>query len=107
MVLVYLLHCRAGGYWSVDHETTPGNWSPVTLCVSKCRLSLLAVNPDDTDVFTVQAEYSTVNIVCWKLYFADRQRYRIAYLSVHVAWDCDNAHCNYQRIYFVDIISNW
>jgi len=80
----------------VEHETTTpaGSSSPVTLCASKCRLSLLVVSPDDNDVFTIQAEYSTVRIVCWKLHFADRQRCHVAYLSITVAPDDNPANCN-------------
>jgi len=93
----------------VEHETSTdsGNSSSVTLCVSKCRLSLLAVSPDDDDVFAVQAEYSTASIVCWKLHFVDRQRCHIAYLSVTVAPDQDPANCNYSlrryHLYATDV----
>ena len=81
----------------MEHETQTdtGHSSSVTLCVSKCRLSLLAVSPDNDDVFLSQAEYSTASIVCWKLHFVDRQRCRVAYLSVTVAPDEDPANCNY------------
>lgn len=87
-----------GGYWNVDHETSAGNSSTVTLCVSKHRLSLLVVSPDDQNIFSIQAKYRTSSIVCWKLHFVDRQRYHVAYLSVTVAPDDDPA--NFERLRF-------
>jgi len=94
----WLTLCGAGGYWSVEHETSASSSSPVTLCLSKHRLSLLVITPgddDDDDLFSVHAEYSIASIVCWKLDFVDRQRCHIAYLSVTVAPDDEPANCNY------------
>jgi len=84
-----------GGYWNVDYEAPAGGSSTVTLCVSKYRLSLLVVNQDDHNIFTVQAEYKISSIVRWKLDYVDRQRCHVVYLDVNVAPDDDLANCNF------------
>jgi len=101
-----IVYCDAGGYWSVEHESAagPGGSSPVTLCVSHYRLSLLAVSPDDDDLFIVKADYRTSNIVCWKLHFANHQKCRIAYLSVTVAPDGNPANCNCNLFIYIFIM---
>jgi len=74
----------------VEHETSADRSSPVTLCLSKHRLSLLVVSPDNEDLFDIQAEYNINRIVCWKLHIADRD----AYLIVTVAPEGDLANGN-------------
>jgi len=77
----------------VEHETSVDSSSPVTLCLSKHRLSLLVVSADNDDLFDVQAEYNINSIVCWKLHVADRDAF--TYLIVTVAPDGDLANGDY------------
>ena len=76
----------------MEQEATSGSSSTVILCLSKYRLSVLSVRPDDDNVFDVQAKYNTGNIVCWRLHFGDSQQ-QVAYVSVTIASQDDSANC--------------
>jgi len=89
---------NAGGYWCVERHTdsSEGNGSTsVTLCISDDRLSMLTVSTENDQVFDIQADYSTANIVSWHLRHDNRDKCRVAHLSVTVAADDNPANCNH------------